>query len=255
MVREYLYELWHHWSNAASYVALAVAIVVGIIVAIAGNDPISGSLLGLLIAEISLVIAGYGAWKEVQAKLNQLKSGEVKLRDLGVEISTDMAGGFPASPARFGMLLELHNSTFEDAFLTSIDVVTLDLGRAPLADEPLKKRLLQITPGGNVEVRLPLRVPARGRVTGLAYEIHVEWRHTSEKEFANRVCDLQAYKVVLSYVFEDADSKTYPKSHQHLGSFDEYRSGRISEWMGDAHKPEFREYVEIAKRGGCVQEK
>jgi hypothetical protein len=251
MVREYLTELFKHWQNAASYVALVFALFAGIIVAIVGQDLLSGSLVGLLIAEISLVIAGYGAWKELKDKLPRTQPGDVRLVILGVEFDATWSDLFPTSPARFGMRFELHNRTHETVHLRSLELATFETGSSLLSPKTVT-HLFKRSGGGNYPITLPLRISDRNWETDLIYEILVDWKYDSKMEFARRICELRDYKFTLAYDVVDADSKTYHKTEPHLGSFDGYRKQLIKHWQGEARQEEYGQYVQLAEESGCA---
>jgi hypothetical protein len=252
MVKQYLKEIAHHSANASSYVALAVAIMVGVIVAIVGEDFISGTLLGLMIAQISLVIAGYGAWKAAIDK--QPKAGDFAIEVQGVEFGEKSSGGlFPHSPLRFAIQLEATNRSPEAVFWRSINVIEFDMGTTLLGHRPFKTRLFRRRSNQlSEDLELPFKIGARDQVSGLYFEVEVELLNRDQMEFAARLCEFDSYHMIIDYTFTDLTPESMVRSIVVDGSFKSFRDKWFVAWSGDVHRQEYRAYVDAAQRGGCV---
>jgi len=254
LVGHYAKEFFRHWRNVYSVPSALIGLLTAGFTLFLPDYRVVSAILTVIFALISVIAAGYFAWKDAVLALPKPSEPTLALRALRTQFDLNMQAKSPMSHGYFGLHFEAINSGSERVLLRSIDVENFVMGTSLLGDKPKDTRLLQRIPGDSVkEIEFPLEIEPKDRELNLIFEIAVEFRHTSELEFARRLCELQNYSIDLTYSFEDIVGPLTTKKLPLRDSFEQFRNDRFNEWQNLSGTPAFATYVAEAIKGGCVK--
>lgn len=242
MILKYIKSLIRHTVNVFSLLSVMLALAALILIPL---NEVMNAIVITTAAFISILFAGYFAWKEINDKLPQ--KGDVTLKCTSSMLTTrGITNGIPLSPVYFKIELDLINHSDEMVTLFKVSITEFQHNARLLGSQPKDYKLTKFNPNyGSIPIGFPLEVPGRSRDASLQLEIEVSFNERVPLQFAKRLGELNTYFVKLEYIYQDLDRNAYTRDIEIHGTFEEFKKGTIQGWKQNKNYQLLAEVVDM----------
>jgi len=225
---EYSKHVFSQWRCGYGLMTFGLAVVA--ISSSAGKELVLPAWAWVSILILSLYMGTFSVYKRVVEQLPRAADLTIESKSAVFSVRT-WSGGVPNSPVQFWITLDLINRGQEPATLNKLNVTEFNMNTSLLGDRPLRIRLNKPNePHAGTDICLPYVVPSGHREPNIKFEIQVEFDVQGPMELAERLNELQSFKIELQYGYEDMRRSSHDGSIDISGSFADFKNEVIESW-------------------------